>query len=49
MDNKIPQMMGKLSQMINMYKGDYDTPTLTKSMIWPYKAGFMKTMNLEIK
>ena len=37
--------MGKLSQILNVSKGDPDTPTLTESITGPYKAGFMQSMN----
>ena len=45
----MPQMMGKLSQMINLSKGDPDTPTFTEAMTGPYGAKFMQYMIQEIK
>ena len=44
MENLMPQMIGKLSQMLKFSKEDPDTPTLTESMTGPYKAEFMKAM-----
>ena len=35
MDNIMPQMTGKLSQMIKTSKGDPETPTLTEAMKRP--------------
>ena len=36
--------MGDISQIINMSKGDPDTPTLTESMTEPYQDYFIQTM-----
>ena len=41
MDNLMPQIMGDLSQILVMSKGDPDTPILTEAMTGPYKAVFM--------
>ena len=49
MDNLIPQTMGKLSQMINMSKGDHYTPNLNESMTVSYKSEFMQSMSQDIK
>ena len=49
MDNLMPQMIGKLSQMINLFKGDPDTLTLTEAIIVPYKAEFRQAMTQDIK
>ena len=48
MDNLMSQIMGKLSQILIMYKGDPDTPILTEAMTGHYKTEFMKAMNQEI-
>ena len=45
----MPQMMGKLSQMINMSKGYPDTPILTETMTGPYKSEFIQAMTQDIK
>ena len=49
MENITSQMMGDLSQIINMSKGDPDTPTLTKAITGPYKSEFMQSMTQDIK
>ena len=49
MENIMHQMMGKISQTINIFKGYPDTPTLTESITGPYKADFMQAMTQEIK
>ena len=49
MDNLMPQMIGKLSQMINLFKGDPDTLTLTEAIIVPYKAEFRQAITQDIK
>ena len=49
MENLMPQMMGNFSQMLKLYKGDPDSPTLTESITWPYNAGFMQAMKQVIK
>ena len=41
MDNIMPQMIGKISQMLKVYKWDPDTHTLTEEIIGTYKALFM--------
>ena len=43
------QIMVKLSQMLNISKGDPDTPTLTEAMTLIYKSKFMHAMTKEIK
>ena len=48
-DNIIPQMMGKLSQMLNMYKGHPETSTLNEEITGPYKYKFMPSLTYEIK
>ena len=45
----MPQIMGNLSQMLKLYKGDPDTPTLTESITGPYNSGFMQAMTQDIK
>ena len=42
MDNIMPQIMGNISQILIMSKGDPDTPILNEAMTGPYKAGFMQ-------
>ena len=49
MDNLMPQIMGNISQILVMSKGDPVTPILTEAMTGPYKAGFMQAMNQDIK
>ena len=49
MDNLMPQIMGKLSQIIKLSNGDPDTPTLTETMTGPYKDYFMQAMTHYIK
>ena len=49
MDDLMSQIMGKLSQILIMYKGDPDTPILTEAMTGPYKDVFMQSMTQEIK
>ena len=43
-DNIMPQMTGNISQMLNISKGDPDTPILDESMIVPYKSDFMQVV-----
>ena len=40
----VPQMMGNISQMIKLSKGNFDTPTLTEEITRPYKSEFMQAM-----
>ena len=44
MYNIMPQIMVKLSQMLEMSQGDFDTPTLTEAITGPYNADFMQAM-----
>ena len=44
MYNLMHQMIGEISQMFKLYKGDPDTPTFNESMTVPYKAEFMQAM-----
>ena len=48
-ENTMPQMMGRLSQMIKIYKGYPDTPTLTEGITVPYKNEFMQAITQDIK
>ena len=49
MENLMPQIMGKLSQMFKMNKGYPDPPTLTEAITGPYKAEFLQSMTQEIR
>ena len=49
MENLMPQMTEKLSQMIKLYKGEPGTTTLTESMKGTYKAYFIHDTTQEIK
>ena len=49
MENLMSNMMEKISQIIKPYKGDPDTPTLTKETTGPYKDEFIQSMNQYIK
>ena len=49
MENLMPQMMGKIYQMLNLSEGDPDTPTFTEAIKGPYKAEFMQAVTQEIK
>ena len=44
MDNLMLQIMGNISQILKLSKGDPDTPTLTESMTEPYQDYFIQTM-----
>ena len=48
MDNILTRIMGDTSQMINLYKGDHATPTLTAAILGPYKGEFMQAMTQDI-
>ena len=48
-ENLMLQMMEKIYQMINLSKGNPETPILTETMKGPYKAEFIKAMNQDIK
>ena len=48
-ENLMPQMIGKISQILKLYKGDPGTPTLTKATEGPYKADFIQDMTHDIK
>ena len=41
--------MGKISQILNLSKGDPDTPTLDEAVTGPYKAGFIQSITQDIK
>ena len=45
----MPQMMGKLSKMLNISKGEPDTPNSTEAITGTYKSEFMQTITQEIK
>ena len=45
----MPQIMGELSQMLNLYKEYPDILALTESMTWTYRYEFMKAMTQDIK
>ena len=49
MDNLMPQIMGNISQIIVMSRGDPDTPILNEAMTGTYKAVIMQDMNQDIK
>ena len=49
MEKRMPQMMGKISQILNLSKGDPDTPTLDEEVTGPYKADFMQSITQDIK
>ena len=49
MENLMPQIMGKLSQILKISNGDPDTPTLTEAIKGPYIAYFMQAMTQYIK
>ena len=49
MDNIMHRMMGKLSQILKLYKGDPSTPTFSKAMTGPYKDEFIQDMTQDIK
>ena len=49
MENIKTQITGKIYQMINMSKGDPDTPTLNEATKRTYNDEFMQTTTQEIK
>ena len=48
-ENLMPQMMGKLSKILKIYKGDPGTHTLTEATTGTYNPDFMQAMTQEIK
>ena len=45
MDNLMDQMIGDISQILNISKVEPNTPTTTESIRGPQKAEFMHAMN----
>ena len=41
--------MGKISQIIKLFKEDHNIPTFTEEMTRPYRYEFMQAMTQEIK
>ena len=49
MDNLMHQIMGKVSQILNISNGDPDTPTLNEAIPVPYKTEFIHSTTQDIK